>query len=103
MAENADVLELLRSRLADLETRQRSSGSTSASDFWQRLTRGMPSGPSVPDAESAGAAGKRRRRSRRLAPESRPLWSGHGPWAEVPAERLASLDPRALLPLDEAR
>ena len=37
MAENADVLELLRSRLADMEARQRSSGGTSASDFWARF------------------------------------------------------------------
>ena len=99
MANDADVLELLRSRLADLEARQRSSGGTSASDFWQRLTGGMPSGPSAPDAEST--AGKPRRRSRRLAPEARPLWAGHGPWADEPVDCLASLDPRALVPIDE--
>src|SRR6478735_7301899 len=53
MAKDADVLELLRSRLADMEARQRSSGSTSASDFWERMTGGMPSSATAPEVSTA--------------------------------------------------
>ncbi len=53
MAKDADVLELLRSRLADMEARQRSSGGTSASDFWQRMTGSMPSRATPHDVSTA--------------------------------------------------
>ena len=105
MAENADVLELLRSRLADLEARQRCGGGRSASDFWQRLTSGMPSGPSASDAPSATAGSSAtagRRASRRVAPEVRPVTTPGGPWSGLSAQVLESLDPRELEPLTEA-
>ncbi|TQM54586.1 HNH endonuclease signature motif containing protein [Humibacillus xanthopallidus] len=81
MAENADVLELLRSRLADLETRQRSGVGTSATDFWHRLTGGMPSGPSgpsAPDTSSATASGPSRPSVTTAPAEA----DGAGVWAE---------------------
>src|SRR3954471_11223480 len=103
MAEDADVLELLRSRLADLEARQRSSGGTSASDFWERFAGSVPSRPSAPDAAPAGKATRKGHgRRRRMAPQSRPVTSTHGPWSELSAEGLDSLDLRALQPLSEA-
>src|SRR4051794_38494462 len=106
MAGDADVLELLRSRLADMEARQRSSGGTSASDFWERFAGRMPSPPSAPDAASAPAweaSRKRRGRRHRVAPQSRPVTSAHGPWCELRAESAESLDPRAVQPLSEAQ
>jgi hypothetical protein len=105
MAGDADVLELLRSQLADMEARQRSSGGTSASDFWERFAGRMPSPPSAPDAScaplgDASRAGRRRRR--RVAPESRPVTAAHGPWSEWSGESLEALDLDALRPLSEA-
>lgn len=105
MAEDADVLELLRSRLADLEARQRSSGGTSASDFWERFAGRVPSPSSTPDACSTPtgtATRKGHRRPRRVAPEARPVTEGHGPWAGLSAESLGALDPHSLRPLSEA-
>src|SRR4051812_13749372 len=106
MAGDADVLELLRSRLADMEARQRSSGGTSASDFWERFAGRMPSPPSAPDAASAPAgeaSRKGRGRRHRVAPRSRPVTSAHGPWCELKVESAESLDPRAVQPLSEAQ
>src|SRR6476620_10745350 len=105
MAGDADVLELLRSQLADMEARQRSSGGTSASDFWERFAGRMPSPPSAPDAScaplgDASRAGRRRRR--RVAPESRPVTAAHGPWSEGSGESLEARDVDALRPLSEA-
>ncbi|GAA2158647.1 uncharacterized protein DUF222 [Humibacillus xanthopallidus] len=120
MAENADVLELLRSRLADMETRQRSSGGTSASDFWQRIARGTPTGTSASGSSASGTSasgssasdessapgapsGQRRRRaSRRVAPDARPVSSPCGPWSELSADELEALDPYEVEPLSEA-
>ncbi|GAA2739925.1 hypothetical protein GCM10009868_00030 [Terrabacter aerolatus] len=79
------MLELLRSRLADMEARQRSRGGTSARDFWERFAGRMPSPSSASDACSAPAGsadGKGRRQARRVAPETRPVTAGHGPWSE---------------------
>ena len=70
MASDADVLELLKSRLADMEARQRSSGSTSASDFWQRISGGMPSGPSGPSVTEASTAPRPRVEGRRVADQA---------------------------------
>src|SRR3954468_3059893 len=106
MAGDADELELLRSRLADMEARQRSTGGTSASDFWERFAGRMPSPPSAPDAASTPAGEairKGRARRRRVAPQSRPVTSAHGPWSELVAESTESLDPHAGQPLTEAQ
>ena len=102
MAEDADVLELLRSRLADLEARQRATGGTSAHDFWERFT-GSPA-PSADEscAATGAAAGKGRRRARRVAPESRPVTAAHGPWSGWSAESLEALDSGIMRPLTEA-
>ncbi len=105
MAGDADVLELLRSRLADMESRQRSSGGTSASDFWERFAGRMPSPPSAHDAASAPAgtaAHKGHGGRRRVAPQSRPVTVAHGPWSELAPEAAESLDLRALRPLSES-
>ena len=68
MAPEPSTLELLRSRLADLEARQRAAGGASEPEFWERFAGRMPSPPSAPDAstahrgkgrrEAAGAAGR---------------------------------------------
>ncbi len=73
----------------------------------------MPSPSSAPDASTAPAAstapdassapvGKGRRRTRRVAPESRPVTAAQGPWSELSAESLDSLDLREMKPLSEA-
>src|SRR6476620_1927486 len=104
MAGDADVLELLRSQLADMEARQRSSGGTSASDFWERFAGRMPSPPSAPDAScaplgDASRAGRRRRR--RVAPESRPVTAAQGRWCGCWGQSLEALDLAALRPASE--
>jgi hypothetical protein len=124
MAPNTDALELLRSRLADMEARQRATGGTSASDFWQAISGGMPSASSASDARSAAAshgaaaatstgtssdnetpppAGRRgRRASRRVAPDARPVTSPCGPWSELSEDQLEALDPHDVESLSEA-
>jgi hypothetical protein len=101
MTPEPSTLELLRSRLADLEARQRAAGGASEPGFWERFAGRMPSPPSASDASTA-PRGKGRRRTRRVAPESRPVTAAHGPWSELSAESLASLDLDALKPLSEA-
>lgn len=51
------MLELLRSRLTDLEARQRAAGGVAEHGFWDSLTAGMPSAPSEPTAGSAFGEG----------------------------------------------
>ena len=82
------MLELLRSRLTDLEARQRATGGASERGFWERFAGRMPSPPSEPDARSARAG----RRTTRVAPEARPTSRPRGPWAGLPPEALDSLD-----------
>ena len=105
MAPEPSTLELLRSRLADLEARQRAAGGASEPEFWERFAGRMPSLSSKPDTPSAtdtwttpdalsAPAGKGRRRTRRVAPESRPVTVAQGPWSELSAESLDSLDLR---------
>ncbi|GAA2471239.1 hypothetical protein GCM10009858_05750 [Terrabacter carboxydivorans] len=98
------MLELLRGRLADMVARQRSSGGTSASDFWERFAGRMPSPSSEPDAcsEPPGSSNGSRRQARRVAPETRPVTAAHGPWSEWSSESLAALDPGNVRPLTEA-
>ena len=93
MGNTPDVLELLRSRLADLEAHQRSGSDASARAFWDRFLGGVPSA-SPSGSGSSDASGRPRGRSRTVAPESRPASRGHGPWSDVPPETLASLDAR---------
>ena len=105
MAPDPTTLELLRSRLADLETRQRAAGGVAERGFWDRVT-GRRGGP-PPDASAAasstpGSASRRARMSRRVAPDARTTPRVRGPWADVPPEQLASLDPRAMPWLDAA-
>jgi len=113
MAPEPSTLELLRSRLADLEARQRAAGGASEPEFWERFAGRMPSPSSKPDTPSAtdtwttpdalsAPAGKGRRRTRRVAPESRPVTVAQGPWSELSAESLDSLDLREMKPLTEA-
>src|SRR4051794_9705312 len=107
MADEADVLELLRSRLADLEAQQRSRGGTSDPAFWHQLTSWSPgSGPasSARPPNSSRPASDRGRSTagaalRQLAAGSRPVHRG-GPWSGVPLEALRSLDPREVTWLD---
>ena len=104
MTPEPSTLALLRSRLADLEARQRAAGGASEPGFWERFAGRMPSPPSAPDASTAhrGKGHRRARRARRVAPETRPVTAAHGPWSELSAESLASLDLDALKPLSEA-
>ncbi|GGM88284.1 hypothetical protein GCM10009721_11630 [Terrabacter tumescens] len=99
------MLELLRSRLADLEARQRTTGGTSARDFWERFTGSSASSADESCATAGAGAGKGRGRARRVAPESRPVTAAHGPWAGWSVEsleRLEALDPDTMRPLTEA-
>ncbi|MGO4604459.1 DUF222 domain-containing protein [Terrabacter sp. 2YAF2] len=107
MAPEPSTLELLRSRLADLEARQRAAGGASEPEFWERFAGRMPSPSTAPAASTAPDAstapvGKGRRRTRRVAPESRPVTAPQGPWSELSAESLDSLDLREMKPLSEA-
>ena len=103
MAPEPSMLELLRSRLADLEARQRAAGG--ASEAWvlgalrwayavtsvraRRLDRAPGEGSSTRRAPGW-------RRSHGRSPRA------HGPWSELSAESLDSLDLDALKPLSEA-
>ncbi|WP_461004794.1 hypothetical protein, partial [Terrabacter terrigena] len=88
MAPEPSTLELLRSRLTDLEARQRATGGASDARFRRRFFGRMPSASSQPSASSARGGV----RARRLAPEARPVCSPRGPWAGVPVEELESID-----------
>ncbi|MFD1053634.1 HNH endonuclease signature motif containing protein [Terrabacter terrigena] len=82
------TLELLRSRLTDLEARQRATGGASERGFQLRFSGRMPSASSEPFASSVRGGV----RARRLAPEVRPSGGPRGPWAGVPVEELESID-----------
>ena len=95
------MLELLRSRLTDLEARQRATGGAAEGGFWERFAGSMPSPPSESDARSARAG----RRARRLAPAARPERRASGPWsglAAADADSLEQLDLRHPTWLDAA-
>src|SRR6478609_7503839 len=101
MAGEPSMLELLRSRLTDLEARQRATGGAAEGGFWERFAGSMPSPPSESDARSARAG----RRARRLAPAARPERRASGPWsglAAVDADSLEQLDLRHPTWLDAA-
>lgn len=127
MAPDPMTLELLRSRLADLEARQRAAGGVAERAFWERLagSDATGSGSSVmatgarAGSRPAGAAGsrgstgsagssateQRQARSARTASGARPGPSAGGPWAALTADSLdslASLDARGLPWLDAA-
>src|SRR6476661_5533090 len=53
MAPEPSMLELLRSRLTDLEARQRATGGAAEHGFWERFAGRMPSAPAQPTAGSA--------------------------------------------------
>lgn len=82
------MLELLRSRLTDLEARQRATGGAAEGGFWERFAGRMPSPPSEPDARSARAG----RRARRVAPAARPERRAAGPWSGLAAADGDSLE-----------
>src|SRR6478736_8538998 len=101
MAGEPSMLELLRSRLTDLEARQRATGGAAEGGFWERFAGSMPSPPSESDARSARAG----RRARRLAPAARPERRASGPWsglAAADADSLEQLDLRHPTWLDAA-
>src|SRR6478736_2616354 len=101
MAGEPSMLELLRSRLTDLEARQRATGGAAEGGFWERFAGSMPSPPSESDARSARAG----RRARRLAPAARPERRASGPWsglAAADADSLEQLDLRHPSWLDAA-
>ncbi|MGO4664023.1 DUF222 domain-containing protein [Terrabacter sp. 2TAF16] len=101
MAGEPTMLELLRSRLTDLEARQRATGGAAEGGFWERFAGSMPSPPSESDARSARAG----RRARRLAPAARPERRASGPWsglAAADADSLEQLDLRHPTWLDAA-
>ncbi|MEW1955444.1 DUF222 domain-containing protein [Terrabacter sp. NPDC080008] len=56
MAPEPSKLELLRSRLTDLEARQRAAGGVAEGGFWERFAGRMPSAPSQLSARSVGSA-----------------------------------------------
>src|SRR5690242_3584938 len=58
MVPEPSMLELLRSRLTDLEARQRAAGGVAERGFWESFTGRMPSASSQPPAHSAGPAGR---------------------------------------------
>src|SRR5690242_15270801 len=120
MAPEPSMLELLRSRLTDLEARQRATGGVAEHGFWERFAGRMPSAPSQPSAASAGSAftaardhaartgrheqagrpgpGQAARLARAgatarpVAPATRAQVRPNGPWADLAPDRLESLD-----------
>ncbi len=92
MAPDAPTLELLRSRLADLEARQRAAGGVAEGGFWAGLSGRMPSG----SCEPAVPSGPRRVKTRREAPAARPAAQPRGAWAGLTADELESIDLRAV-------
>ncbi len=122
MAPDPTTLELLRSRLTDLEARQRATGGVAERAFWEqvtggpgstsasgsvsRSTSGSASATPYPTASVASsgtsASARRPARPRREAPQARPAPIGAGPWAGLPPESLASLGAEGLSWLDAA-
>ncbi|WP_235508535.1 HNH endonuclease signature motif containing protein [Terrabacter sp. Root85] len=101
MAGEPTMLELLRSRLTDLEVRQRATGGAAEGGFWGRFAGRVPSPPSEPAALTARAV----RRARRVAPSARPAPWVAGPWsglAPAQADSLEQLDLRHPTWLDAA-
>ncbi|KJK13868.1 HNH endonuclease [Terrabacter sp. 28] len=90
MAPEPSTLELLRSRLADLEERQRAAGGVAEAGFWQLFPGRMPSASSGSRAPSA----RGRVKTRREAPAARPAAQPRGAWAGLTAEELDSIDLR---------
>ncbi|MFM6849635.1 MAG: DUF222 domain-containing protein [Terrabacter sp.] len=89
MTPEPSTLELLRSRLADLEARQRASGGACEGGFWEGLSGRMPS-----EASSCAPARRGRIKTRREAPAARPAAEPRGAWAGLTAEELDSIDLR---------
>lgn len=105
MADDVDVVEQLRGRLAHLEARQRATGSTAEPRFWDRVVSGVasdadPTSKAACQGSSTGAAhrGARTRPGlpRRLAPHARKQTNGSGPWSEVSQATLEVVDPAQL-------
>ncbi|MHA3838290.1 hypothetical protein ACXR8F_21465, partial [Terrabacter sp. AAH1] len=101
MASEPSTLELLRSRLADLEERQRAAGGVAEAGFWQLFSGRMPSAPSQPAASEPGGRG-RVRAAARVAPEARVASRPRGAWAGWSAEQLEAVDLLAMPWLDMA-
>ena len=109
MATEPTTLELLRSRLTDLEARQRATGGAAEGGFWERFSGRVPSPPSRTTGPSARAGARAGAlagaRGRRVAPHVRPeprpsgLWSG---LALDDADALEALDLRRMPRLDAA-
>ncbi len=96
------MLELLRSRLTDLEARQRAAGGVAERGFWDRITQASATRSSSSSATSAPSVAGRGTRGRRSHDHDARIDAGGGPWATLPPGSLASLDPRALPWLDAA-
>ncbi|MER7073219.1 DUF222 domain-containing protein [Terrabacter sp. NPDC000476] len=102
MARESETLELLRSRLAAMEADQHSRAEGVPSPFWEGLAVGMPAPSRAADAGTAPASDgdnataarqskkepKARQRARQIAPDTRPVQRGHGPFSDVPLERI---------------
>jgi hypothetical protein len=100
MPGGTDTLQQLREQLADLETRQRATGSTAEPRFWDRMATaggGSRSNPrsAAPSSRARTRPGGRKGsvRTRRLAPDARPAVQASGPWSGVSPDVLDSVDP----------
>lgn len=97
MAEEEDVVEQLRSRLAHLEARQRATGSTAEPGFWDRVAAAAKEAEGLEQGSGGGPAPRpRTQRPRPLAPASRPPVEVSGPWAGVSPEGVEAADPARL-------
>ncbi|WP_345506348.1 hypothetical protein, partial [Terrabacter aeriphilus] len=107
MARESETLELLRSRLAALEADQHSRAADAPSPFWTGMTVGVPAPSPAATASTAtdtdattnttsAPQGKpeprAHQRARQIAPEIRPVQRGHGPFSDVPLERLQNVE-----------
>ncbi|MBW8732663.1 MAG: hypothetical protein JF622_17310, partial [Terrabacter sp.] len=88
MAGEPTMLELLRSRLTDLEARQRATGGAAEGGFWERFAGRVASPQPEPDARPDRAG----TRARRVAPAARPEPGVAGPWAGLTHAEAGSLE-----------
>ena len=101
MATEPTTLELLRSRLTDLEARQRSTGGAAEGGFWESFSGRASS----PEREPSGRSTRSTAQGRRVAPHARPAPPPGGPWSGLALEDgdgLEGLDLRRLPRLDAA-
>src|SRR6476646_1602521 len=88
MAGEPTMLELLRSRLTDLEARQRATGGVAEGGFWERFAGRVASARPAPDVR----ADRPGRRTRPVAPAARPEPRMAGPWSGLTHAEAGSLE-----------